>query len=222
MRKLRMGIIGGGRGAFIGAVHRMAATLDGRAELVAGCMSSDPARARESGRESPWNLPDDRNYGTWQEMLERELARPVGDGPDARIDFVSVVTLTRCLDCQGVRRAGFHVVCDKPCAWTAPRPRTRRGTEAGGRSSPSRTTTPAIRWSSRRGTWLRGTRRIRKLIVEYNQGWLANKLEDGGQKQADGADPRRGHRRGDRRHRLARRAPAAVHHGAGITQVCAD
>jgi predicted dehydrogenase len=109
-RKLRMGMVGGGRGAFIGAVHRMAASLDGRIELVAGCFSSDPERSRLSGRDL--YLDPTRVYGTWQDMVEREAALP----RDRRIDFVSIVTRndTHVAIASAFLAAGFHVVCDKP------------------------------------------------------------------------------------------------------------
>ena len=84
-RKLRMGMVGGGRGAFIGAVHRMAAALDGRIELVAGAFSSDPAKSRLSGADL--HLDPARVYGSYLEMAKAEAARPAAD----RIDFVAIV-----------------------------------------------------------------------------------------------------------------------------------
>ena len=85
-QKLKMGMVGGGRDAFIGAVHRHAAALDGEIDFVAGALSSTPEKAKASGRDL--GLDDARNYGTWEEMLERESSLPEGE----RIDFVSVVT----------------------------------------------------------------------------------------------------------------------------------
>ena len=109
-RKLRMGMVGGGPGAFIGAVHRQAARLDGQIELVAGAFSRDPKKSRQQGREL--YLDPSRVYGSHTEMLKQELARPENE----RIDFVSIVTpndshfpITR--DCLN---AGFHVILDKP------------------------------------------------------------------------------------------------------------
>ncbi len=84
-RKLRMGMVGGGRGAFIGAVHRMAANLDGKIELVAGAFSSDPEKSKLSGED--FFLDPNRVYGSYQEMAEKEAALP----EDERIDFVSIV-----------------------------------------------------------------------------------------------------------------------------------
>ncbi len=85
-RKLRMGMVGGGRDAFIGAVHRKGAMLDGAVEFVAGALSSTPEKAKASAREL--YLPDDRAYGSWEEMLDGETALP----EDERVDFVSIVT----------------------------------------------------------------------------------------------------------------------------------
>ncbi len=111
-RKLRMGMVGGGRGAFIGAVHRMAAALDGRIELVAGCFSADPARSRASGADL--HLDPARVYATYPAMARAEAALPAG----RRIDFVSIVTRndTHVAVARTFLEAGFNVVCDKPLA----------------------------------------------------------------------------------------------------------
>jgi len=232
MHKLKMGIIGGGKGAFIGAVHRMAATLDGRAQLVAGCMSSDPVRAKESGRESPWNLPDDRNYGTWQEMLGRELARQVGEGPDSRIDFVTVVTPNHAHApiAGAFARAGFHVICDKPLCINTAEARELAAAQASGGGVFAVTYNysgyPMVKQAKHMiGAGDLGE--IRKVIVEYNQGWLASKLEQtggGGQKQADWrTDPKRagiGGAIGD----IGSHAEHLLRYitGLDITHICAD
>jgi predicted dehydrogenase len=112
-RKLRMGMIGGGRGAFIGAVHRMAAALDGRIELVAGCFSSDPGKSRASGADL-W-LDPVRVYGAYEEMARAEAALPSG----RRLDFVSIVTRndTHFSVARTFLEAGFNVICDKPLAY---------------------------------------------------------------------------------------------------------
>lgn len=111
-RKLRMGMIGGGRGAFIGAVHRMAANLDGKIELVAGCFSSDPEKSRVSGQDL--HLDPSRVYSSYQDMAEKEAALPA----DRRIDFVSIVTPNHLHVpvAKAFLEAGIHVVCDKPLA----------------------------------------------------------------------------------------------------------
>src|SRR5438874_11277075 len=109
-RKLRMGLVGGGQGAFIGAVHMRAAILDNRAVLVAGALSSDPAKAKASAPD--YDIPPDRAYGSYKEMIDAEKKRPDGD----RIDFVSVTTPnhTHYAIAKAAAEAGFNVVCDKP------------------------------------------------------------------------------------------------------------
>src|SRR5512135_3205575 len=109
-RKLRMGMVGGGQGAFIGGVHRMAANLDGQVELVAGCFSRDPENTRITGRQL--YLDPGRCYTSYQEMAAKEAQLP----PDQRIDFVSVVTqnVSHFDIARHFLEAGIHVVCDKP------------------------------------------------------------------------------------------------------------
>ncbi len=109
-RKLRMALVGGGQGSFIGRVHATAAVLDNRAVLVAGALSSDPEKAKASA--PAYDIPADRAYGSIDELIAGELARPA----DERIDFVSVATpnhthfeiAKKCVE------AGFNVMCDKP------------------------------------------------------------------------------------------------------------
>jgi predicted dehydrogenase len=114
-QKLRYAMVGGGHGAFIGAVHRKAMALDGQFELVAGALSSSPERARASGAEL--DLADDRNHGTWQDLLADELRRPAHE----RIDLVSIVTPNHVHHPVALAfvQAGFHVVCDKPLVHTS-------------------------------------------------------------------------------------------------------
>ncbi|MDA0659025.1 MAG: Gfo/Idh/MocA family oxidoreductase [Planctomycetota bacterium] len=109
-RKLNMALVGGGQGAFIGRVHCTAAVLDNRASLVAGALSSDPARAKASAPD--YDIPAERAYGSYREMLDSELKRPVGE----RIDFVSVATPnhTHYEIAKAAVEAGFNVICDKP------------------------------------------------------------------------------------------------------------
>ena len=112
-RKIRMGMVGGGRDAFIGAVHRMAAALDGHIELVCGAFSSDPDKSRASGADL--YLPADRVYGTYPEMMEREAALPESE----RMDFVSIVTPNNVHfpAARAALEAGFHVMSDKPMTY---------------------------------------------------------------------------------------------------------
>src|SRR3954452_13767156 len=109
-RKLRMGLVGGGQGSFIGKVHSIAACLDNRAVVVAGALSSDPARAKASAPD--YDIPPDRAYGSYKEMIEAERKRPDGD----RIDFVAVTTPnhTHYEIAKAAVEAGFNVICDKP------------------------------------------------------------------------------------------------------------
>ena len=109
-RKLRMGMVGGGRGAFIGGVHRRAAALDGEIELVAGALSSDPRKSALSGKD--FYLKPSRVYGSYQEMAEKEKALPENE----RIDFVTIV-VQNFLHFEVAKtflEAGFNVICDKP------------------------------------------------------------------------------------------------------------
>lgn len=111
-RKVRMGMVGGGRGAFIGAVHRMAANLDGQIELVAGCFSSDPAKSAASGEDL--YLDPARVYASYEEMAKAEAILPEGE----RIDFVSIVVRNdlHVKVAKVFLEAGIHVVCEKPLA----------------------------------------------------------------------------------------------------------
>ena len=184
-RKLRYAMVGGGRDAFIGAVHRKAIALDGQVDLVAGALSSSPDKAHASGRDL--FLADDRNHGDWQSLLADELTRPI----DERIDFVSIVTPNHVHFpvAQAFVDAGFHVVCDKPLVHTRAQADAliaavqRQGTVFG--VTYNYTGYPMVRQAREmvRAGQL-GT--LRKVVVEYNQGWLATQLEAGGtNKQAD-------------------------------------
>ena len=189
--KLRMGMVGGGRDAFIGAVHRTAACLDGRVKFVAGALSSTPEKAKASGRDL--GLEDRRNYGSWREMLEGESALP----EDERINFVSIVTPndTHFPVADAFVNAGFNVVCDKPLVHTSEQAR------ALAESIQLRNVVFAVTYNYSGYPMVKQARHmvqqgelgeIRKVIVEYNQGWLASKLEDDGVKQAEWrTDPHR-------------------------------
>lgn len=113
-RKLRMGMVGGGRGAFIGAVHRMAANLDGRIELVAGCFSSNAEKSKLSGEDL--FLDPARVYTSFEDMAAKEAALPVGE----RIDFVTIVTRNdlHYRVAKAFLEAGIHVICEKPLAFS--------------------------------------------------------------------------------------------------------
>ena len=184
-------MIGGGRGAFIGAVHRMAAALDGQIELVCGALSSDPDKSKLSGKDL--FLPPDRVYGSYAEMIEKEKQLPAGE----RMDFVSIVTPNHLhFGPAGMAlENGFHVVCDKPLCFSMKEARAlRRLVEKTGllfALTHNYTGYPMVKQA--RAMVLRGDiGTIRKVVVEYPQGWLSTKVEASGQKQAEWrTDPRR-------------------------------
>ncbi|HEX7651959.1 MAG TPA: Gfo/Idh/MocA family oxidoreductase, partial [Verrucomicrobiae bacterium] len=123
-RKLRYGMVGGGQNAFIGAVHRMAANLDGQLELVAGAFSSDPKNSAATGEQLFLNPK--RVYGSYEEMARAEAALPASE----RIDFVAIVTpnFLHAPVATAFLKAGFHVVCDKPMTLTLKEAKTLRET----------------------------------------------------------------------------------------------
>jgi len=178
-------MVGGGRDAFIGAVHRKAMALDGQIELVAGALSSSPEKARASGRDL--GLSDDRNHGDWQSLLADELQR----APQERIDFVSIVTPNHVHFpvAQAFAEAGFHVVCDKPLVHTRAQADAlvatvkKQGTVFG--VTYNYTGYPMVR-QAREMVRSGQLGELRKVVVEYNQGWLASHVEgSGSNKQAD-------------------------------------
>ena len=190
-RKLRFGMIGGGRGAFIGAVHRIAAAMDGRAELVAGAFSSDAERSRASGEDL--FLHPSRVYGSYREMAKAESAMP----PGRRLDFVVIVTPNH-QHFEPARlflESGFNVVCDKPVTFDLAQARKLRAVvRRTGKvfvlthNYTGNAMVKQARELVRNGTV--GT--IRKVVVEYPQGWLADAVERTGQKQASWrTDPKR-------------------------------
>jgi predicted dehydrogenase len=184
MRKLKMGMVGGGSGALIGAVHRRAAIMDGEVEFVAGALSSSREKALTSGREL--GLTEERNYASWEQMLEDELSLPEKE----RIDFVSIVTPNHVHHpvARAFAEAGFNVVLDKPMVHTSQEAEDLiRVVESSGvvfAVTYTYTGYPMVKQARhmvRQG--LLGE--VRKVIVEYNQGWLANQLEESGAKQAE-------------------------------------
>ena len=183
-RKLRVAMVGGGRDAFIGAVHRRAMALDGQFELVAGALSSQPEKARASGRDL--HLRDQRNHGRWQELLEHELTLPA----DERIDLVCIVAPNHIHHevAKGFAEAGFHVVCDKPLVHRSEQAdELVRIVERSGRVfgvTYNYSGYPMVR-QAREMVKAGAIGSVRKVIVEYHQGWLATQLEGGGHKQAE-------------------------------------
>ena len=180
-RRLRLGMVGGGQGAFIGAVHRIAARLDDRWELVAGALSSDPARARASAAEL--HIAEDRAYGDFAEMAAREAARA------DRIDAVAIVTPNHMhhAPARAFLDAGIHVICDKPLCHTLDDALDLERAVAAGTAlfvlTHNYTGYPLVRQACEMvASGALGD--IRVVQVEYPQDWLTTRLEESGQKQA--------------------------------------
>ena len=178
-----MGMVGGGSGAFIGAVHRRAAIMDGEVEFVAGALSSSREKALASGR--AWGLPEDRNYGTWYEMLEGELALP----EEERVDLVGVVAPNHVHFpvAHAFAEAGFNVVLDKPMVHDSEQAQKLidvvKKTGIVFAVTDQYAGYPMVK-QARHMVRTGQLGEVRKVIVEYNQGWLATKLEESGAKQA--------------------------------------
>jgi predicted dehydrogenase len=182
-RKLKYGMVGGGPGAFIGAVHRSAAALDGEIELVAGAFSSDPAKSREQGE--ALHLDADRVYGSYEEMAEREAERPEGE----RIDFVTIVTPNH-LHFPVARtfiERGFHVVCDKPMTTSLQEAEVLcemvESHDVVFALTHNYTGYPLVK-HARAMVQGGAIGDVRRIVCEYPQGWLAAPIEEDGDKQA--------------------------------------
>ena len=189
-RKIRMGMVGGGPGSFIGAVHRMAANLDGQIELVCGCFSSSPAKSLETGRSL--YLPEDRIYGSYQEMMEREAVLPEGE----RMDFVSIVTPNDMHFAPALLalEKGFDVAMDKPMTYTLDEAKQLRDKvkESGRLLLLTHTYTGYPMVKEARERVRRGDLgKIRLVYVEYPQGWLYNDCSATNKQAAWRVDPKR-------------------------------
>jgi len=182
-RKLRMALVGGGQGSFIGRVHATAAVLDNRATLVAGALSSDPERAKASA--PAYDIPPERAYGSYQELIERELALPA----EERVDFISVTTPnhTHFEIARAAVSAGFNVVCDKPMTFDmAQALELAQAVEASGvvfALSHNYTGYPLVR-QAREMIQSGELGEIQAIRSSYIQGWLRTRLESENQKQA--------------------------------------
>jgi len=182
-RKIRMGMVGGGQGAFIGAVHRMAAALDGQIELVCGAFSSDPARSKASGE--LLFLPSNRVYNNYEELILAEKSLPEG----VRMDFLAIVTPNHVHfgPAKMALEHGFHVVCDKPLCFSMEealelealvhRSGLLFALTHNYTGYPMVKQARAMIKSGELGV-------IRKVVAEYPQGWLSTFLEGSAQKQA--------------------------------------
>jgi predicted dehydrogenase len=182
-RKLKMALVGGGQGSFIGRVHATAAILDNRAELVAGALSSNAERAKASA--PAYDIADDRAYTSIDELVEKESARPEGD----RVDFVSVATPnhTHFEIAKKAAEAGFNVICDKPMTFDlAQAEELLKVVEDSGvvfAVSHNYTGYPLVRQA--REMILSGELgEIQAIRSNYIQGWLRSRLESEDQKQA--------------------------------------
>ena len=184
-------MIGGGRGAFIGAVHRIAAQMDGKAELVAGAFSSESARSKASGADL--FLDPARVYGSYAEMAHVEARRPAAQ----RLDFVVIVTPNHqhFPPARLFLESGFNVVCDKPVTFNLAEAKALKKIIARTRKVFVLThnyTGNAMVKQARDLVRAGELGAIRKVVVEYPQGWLSTQLEATGQKQAAWrTDPKR-------------------------------
>jgi len=183
MAKVRMGMVGGGEGAFIGAVHRLAANLDGEIELVCGAFSRDAEKSLRSGRSL--YLSDDRIYSDFRQMMIAEAALPEAQ----RMQFVAIVTPNHMHFPVAVEalKAGFHVLSDKPATFDLQQALRLRDLvkETGLQYGLTHTYTgyPLVK-EARLRVAAGELGKIRKIVVEYPQGWLADRQEDTDNKQA--------------------------------------
>ncbi len=186
-----MGMVGGGSDAFIGSIHRLAAFMDGQIELVCGCFSIDPEKSLSSGKS--YYLPDNRVYKTYRDMFENEVKLPAGE----RMDFVTIVTpnYAHFEPAMMALERGFHVVVDKPVTFTLDEAKAlaAKVKETGLTLALTHTYSgyPAVKEARervRRGDF----GELRRIYVEYPQGWLSSKVEDSGNAQASWrTDPKR-------------------------------
>lgn len=179
---LRMAMVGGGPGAFIGPVHKMAAELDGRIRLVAGSFSSDPAKSAAAA--ANWGLDLARGYPDWRSMIAAEAARPDG----ARLIAIVAPNRLHLPVARAALEAGLHVISDKPATATLDEALELRNVvdAAAGRFALTYTYSGYAMLREARTIVARGDLgQVRKVVVEYSQGWLATAVErDGDNKQA--------------------------------------
>src|SRR5436189_1297384 len=171
-RKLRMGMVGGGKDAFIGAIHRIAANMDGLIELSCGALSINPEIAVDSGKSL--FLPEDRTYLNYEEMIKKESQLPA----DKRIDFVTIVTpnFAHFAPAMMALDHGFHVVIEKPIAFTLDEAiQLKKNAEETGRILCLTHTYSGYPMVKQAKAMLTGGAfgKIRKIWVEYPQGWLS-------------------------------------------------
>jgi predicted dehydrogenase len=222
-RKLRMGMVGGGKDAFIGAVHRLAANMDGLIEVVSGALSINPEVAKESGK--MLFLAEDRTYLTFEEMMEKESKLPA----DKRIDFVTIVTpnFAHFAPAMLAMEKGFHVVIEKPITFTLDEAKQLKEKVADTGLLLLLTHTysgyPMVKHAKamvKEGA----LGKIRKVYVEYPQGWLSKMSEREGNAQAAWrTDPKRSGKAGAMGDIGTHAAHLAEYiTGLKITHLCAD
>lgn len=181
--KVRMGMVGGGRGAFIGAAHRMAAALDGQIELVCGAFSSDPENCRATG--AALGLDDSRCYASYQDMFAGEAALDESE----RMEFVAIVTPNHLHVPVAIAaaKAGYHVMSDKPAGISTDEVRELGVVlgETGALYGLTHTYLgyPMVR-QARHLVTSGAIGEVRRVIAEYPQGWMAGAIEESGNKQA--------------------------------------
>lgn len=182
-RKLRMGMIGGGPGSFIGNIHRIAANMDGMIELVCGSFSSDPGKSKQAGKDL--FLSPDRVYGSYNEMIQKEKKLPANE----KMDFVSIVTPNH-LHFEPATLAmenEFHVVLDKPMTFDLIEAKQlKQIVEKSGKLfclTHTYNGYPMVK-QARQMIKEGVLGNIRKVYVDYPQGWLSSFIEDSGNKQA--------------------------------------
>jgi predicted dehydrogenase len=222
-RKLRMGMVGGGKDAFIGAIHRLAANMDGLIELSCGALSINPDVARDSGRSL--FLPEDRTYLTFDEMITKESKLPA----DKRMDFVTIVTpnFAHFAPAMMALDNGFHVVIEKPIAFTLDEAKQlkKKVEETGLILCLTHTYSgyPMVKQAKHMvQTGVLG--KIRKVYVEYPQGWLSKLSEREGNAQAAWrTDPKKSGKSGCMGDIGTHAAHLAEYiTGAKISKICAD
>jgi len=181
-------MLGGGIGSFIGDIHRKAAALDGQMELICGCFSSDADRSQKSGNQL--GLPAERVYGSANELFDRERSLPEED----RMDVISITTPNH-LHFEQAKMAlenGFHVICDKPLTVTLEQARKLKKIvdETGLIFAVTYTYTGYPMVKEARHLIENGTiGELRKVVVEYPQGWLSTRMEDSNKQAAWRTDP---------------------------------
>lgn len=222
-KKLRMGMIGGGKDAFIGAIHRLAANMDGQIELVCGALSINPTIAQESGE--MLFLPQDRIYMTYDEMITKEAALPA----DKRMDFVTIVTpnFAHFAPAMMALENGFHVVIEKPITFTLDEARQLKAKveETGLTLCLTHTYSGYPMVKQARAMVADGALgKIRKVWVEYPQGWLSKLSEREGNAQAAWrTDPKKSGKSGSMGDIGTHAAHLAEYvTGAQISKICAD